>query len=140
MKKTQRFKNQNLSIDGMRKLDAFLTGPEGGFRAPDYSNFRLVYPDKACWDLNCSVHFLDRYDASLQTCYERARGDLNVIVVNYPGSSPETKLIVAAPEQKMIDSIFDVMERCLAESVVQAAPSRQRFCRRPVARRKRRVA
>src|SRR5262249_36151241 len=105
MKKIQHFKNQHLSIDGMRKLDAYLTGAGGVLYRPEYSRFRLVYPDYACWDLDSSAHFLDRYDPSLQTCYEHARGDFSVIVVNYQGNAPETKLIVVAPDQKTIDSI-----------------------------------
>ena len=131
MKKTQRFKNQHLSIDSMRKLDTYLTRHGGVLHRPDYSRLRLVYPDNACWDLDSSAHFLDRYDPSLRTCYEQARGDFNVIVVNYQGNAPETKLIVVAPDQKTIDSIFDAMERYLAESVSLRGtqPGGKRFCR-----------
>lgn len=134
MERTQIFKNMHLSAEKMKEFDEYLTHSGGIFHEFHESHFRLVFPDNAIWDLDFPLHFLGHYQPSLRVCYERRLNDIAVIVVNFQGASPASKLMVVAPEQKIIDSIFGVMERCLAESVVKAAPSRKRFCRRPVAR------
>lgn len=127
MKEMRFFKN-HLSPQKMKEFDDFLTRPGGMFHGEHESRFRLVYPDDAIWNLKASAHFLPRYHPSLRVCYERHLNDMSVIIVNFQGEAPETKLIVAAPDQEIIDSILATMEKYLAQSRV---PKYSRSCQRP---------
>ena len=126
MKEMKFFKN-HLSPQQMREFDYFLTCPGGMFDQPCESTFRLVYPDQFVRNFTTCAEFLAGYHPSLATCYERHLNGTSVIVVNFQGSSPESRLIVKAPDQRTINLVFKVMEKLLGESALRE----QRGCRKP---------
>lgn len=132
MKKILFFKNAHLSIDGMRKLDAWLTGPGGLFVKPHDKWFSMVLPDGALWEFDVAEQFLGEYRPGLSAIYTRAHdcGGLELEIINSDAvENLDSRVIVRAPDKATVQAISEFLGELPA--ILFAMPSKKRrACRR----------
>lgn len=133
MKKVQYFKNAHLSIDGMRKLDAWLTGPGGIFEKPHLKWFSMVLPDGAQWEFDVAEQFLGEYRPGLSAIYTRGccSGGVELEIINNAGGENfDSRVLVRATDKPTIQAISEFVEGLPA--IFFSMPSKKsRACRRP---------
>src|ERR1700746_166598 len=113
MKKLQIYEDMHLCIDGMRRLDAYLTGPGGFFAAPHEKWFSLVSPDGASWEVDSFEEFLAEYRPGLAAIYTRTSSDgrLELEIMNC--CDPKrvyTRVIVRGPDKVTVEAISEMFE------------------------------